>query len=475
MAKRKSLTGTKKRPVPRPKVDLVAEAGLQPEAAPHPLLSLQRQLGNTEVARMLARRRGDDESRADELDADRTDNMSGRSRGSRDDLSELRTKTTDGSKAASPAFLQRVITKKLKDGSISLDASSQLFQGSKQLDTVKFAPGAQDAAFPGVLQQQDPNATFHGTIRTTITANWDFEPDGVLSHQSTGNGRLVVDAPFRIPKAKDDDDSAVKFKQPRVGEQESNGDGAALDPQPQVLADSDDSGGSLTVSPRVTYQEQNASQGQLGFTPFGLGVSGQKQSQTTDTQAFGESFTVSLNVTKPAPGPKPDPQPDPNKKDTSPKVLKRFAMVTDFGVNKRVPSSDEIALLKLWWNGVAGLTPLPNKEARDAVRTGQTEVFVVGHASRTGSREYNLVLSKDRADSVVQVLQADDVMGGGAQIDTSGSGLDQAKAPGEAQSERNATTIFEALVSDDPKVTASTSAPSPGPTPIAAASNDTDS
>jgi outer membrane protein OmpA-like peptidoglycan-associated protein len=83
------------------------------------------------------------------------------------------------------------------------------------------------------------------------------------------------------------------------------------------------------------------------------------------------------------------------------------------------------------------------------VRSGQTEVFVIGHASRTGSRDYNLVLAKDRADGVASVLTGEDVMGKAAKISSSSAGFDAASATGEAAGERFVEVVFEAMVDED--------------------------
>lgn len=80
---------------------------------------------------------------------------------------------------------------------------------------------------------------------------------------------------------------------------------------------------------------------------------------------------------------------------------------------------------------------------------------MVGHASKTGLREYNLVLSKDRADNIAKIVAGDDVMGAGAKINVAGVGLDDAKATGEAQAERFVAVVFEAKVDQDAPTTAS--------------------
>lgn len=461
MARRQSQKVSRKRGLSRRAKDQLAEAAPVAEGVSHPLLDLQRQVGNAEVARMLARRRMDDDGglatgapppnrdvsaeKPERRDSESDQDGAGRARSSRNGI----TTGNGGAGNGAAAALQRALTRPLKNGSISLDAKAQLFvHGNQLIDTVSFPDNVQEVSFQKSAQVQGDQASDHGTVRFIVNGKWDFTGTDAFASENKGDGLLVVDVPFRIiGKPKGDDDSLIKFKQPRLAQQESNGAGAALDPQAQAIADSDETGGSVTVSPRITYQEQTATQ--LGITPpTPLGIGGQSQTQTTETEAFGGSFTVDLPVSK-APAPQPQPQPGPNKPDGKQKVLKRFAMTTEFGVNQRVPPPNDVALLKMWWNGQAGLTPLPTQQARDAVRSGQTDVFVIGHASKTGSREYNLVLSKDRADNITKIVAADDVMGAGAKINTSGAGLDDAKAAGEAQTERFVVVVFEALVDED--------------------------
>jgi outer membrane protein OmpA-like peptidoglycan-associated protein len=118
--------------------------------------------------------------------------------------------------------------------------------------------------------------------------------------------------------------------------------------------------------------------------------------------------------------------------------------------------------MEMWWDGQAGLTPLPNDEARAAVQSGQAEVFVVGHASRTGSRAYNLVLAKDRADHVANFLRQDKIMGKGASISTSSAGFDSATGTGESETDRFVEVVFQAQVTDTPAAPPATAPPSAG-------------
>ena len=74
----------------------------------------------------------------------------------------------------------------------------------------------------------------------------------------------------------------------------------------------------------------------------------------------------------------------------------------------------------------------------------------------------------------MQILGQDDMMGAKANVDTSGSGLDSAHAVGEAQSERRTDVVFEALVADDQKTTASASNAQPSPTPAQSPSSEND-
>jgi hypothetical protein len=144
---------------------------------------------------MLRRGRGDDDEQfavarpAHQDDAAPTDE-----RERKDDGLAVKTKT--------PGVLQREITKKLEDGSITLDAQAQLFQGSQLLDTAKFPQNAQEVSFPKTLQQVDPNATFHGTIRLIINASWEFDARAPAVSERTGTGRLAIDTPLVSPRRK---------------------------------------------------------------------------------------------------------------------------------------------------------------------------------------------------------------------------------------------------------------------------------
>jgi OmpA family len=153
------------------------------------------------------------------------------------------------------------------------------------------------------------------------------------------------------------------------------------------------------------------------------GVNYAQQIAANEVESISRSYTAGVHYV-----PKEPPKPAPNK------TMKLFHETTEFGVNERVPKPDQLALLKGWWIGSFGTRPLPDEGVRQAVRLGQSEVSVVGHASRTGSREYNLVLAKDRADHVADFLRTDpDMMRSAAHLNVSSSGSDDATTKEEAQ------------------------------------------
>jgi OmpA family protein len=278
-----------------------------------------------------------------------------------------------------------------------------------------------------------------GFIQFFFDANWDFHGQGLVPEN--GTAKLVTTTPFRVPAKTGPDDDKLKFGKTRPSLLASQGTGAAMDKQPTTSEDADDLGGSVTVTPSVTYQLQTAVQTQVQGTVqilfFSLSESIAVQSAVNEVDSISRAYTANLRY-KPA---KPIPPP-------VTKQVKRFAMTAEFGVNQREPRQGELGLLEMWWNGQAGLTPLPNDEARAAVRSGQTEVAVIGHASHTGSRAYNLVLAKDRADNVANFLRADRLMGSAAHVSSSSAGFDAATAPGEEQTERFVEVVFEAQVDD---------------------------
>ena len=283
-----------------------------------------------------------------------------------------------------------------------------------------------------------------GFIQFFFDVNWEFHAVGLVDER--GSATLVTTTPFRVPAKTGPDDDKLKFSKTRPSLLSSQGAGAAMDKQPTTSEDADDLGGSVTVAPSITYQLQTAVQGQI--TPsvsilfFSLSESLAVQSAVNEVDSISRAYTANLRYKAPKPVPPP-----------VTKQMKRFAMTAEFDVNQRDPRQGDLALMEMWWNGQAGLTPLPNEEARAAVRSGQTEVFVIGHASRTGSREYNLVLAKDRADHIVNFLRGEKLMGNAAIISSSSAGFDAATATGEAQTERFVEVVFEAQVTDTPPVT----------------------
>jgi len=285
----------------------------------------------------------------------------------------------------------------------------------------------------------------HGYINILVKAWWDLGDPGLGLDRAQGSSQLEFVTPFRVPRGElKEDDDKVKFSKTRPTLQFSSGFGAALDKQPSTSEDPDDGGGSVTVAPSITYQVQTAGQVQGGaninvlFVSAGANYTYQIAANTVES--LSRSYTAGVHYT-----PKEPPKPAPDK------TMKLFHETVEFGVDERVPKPDQLALLKGWWQGLFGTRPIPDEGARQAVRAGQTEVSVVGHASRTGSRQYNLVLAKDRADHVADFLKTDpDLMTSAAHLNVSSSGFDDATTKGEAQSERYVAVFFEALTEVSP-------------------------
>ncbi|MGO9272715.1 MAG: hypothetical protein ACLQOO_21180 [Terriglobia bacterium] len=308
------------------------------------------------------------------------------------------TKMRDGVSDAGPDVVQREVTlgpPTLEDGSITLNASAQVFEGNTVLDSVKFGKDTQEVAFPNpqavagrvqTLQQADPNATFHGTVRLFVTATWEFEANLPAVGRRDGKALLAIDTPFRIPKAKADDDTAVKCSQPRLAGQQSSGTGAALDPQPVMSAAADDRGLSVTTSPRVTYQEQKAVQVGMDIPlPLPVNPSVQIQNQAANTQAFGASFTVDLEVKKTQP---PSPKPYDCKQAFGPFVI---------GSDHFMQEDDSRQNIHDWY---FGLEP----HVRQDLEQGKGILRATGRASSTGSKTFNLELAEKRAKRVRGII-----------------------------------------------------------------------
>lgn len=406
------------------------------------LLSLQTQHGNDYVGQVLNRARAEEDelatlpdqqihSPSDEEEKEHT--PVSRSVASKSDEKDLQVRTTPESSVVSRS--PQTAIQQSSGGFIRLVPKAQRFneKGQPVGPVVNITDPSQNIDM-GEVTNGD-----RGFIQFFFDANWDFHGQGLVPENGTAT--LVTTTPFRVPAKTGPDDDKLKFGKTRPSLLASQGTGAAMDKQPTTSEDADDLGGSVTVAPSVTYQLQTAVQAQVQGTVqilfFSLSESIAVQSAVNEVDSISRAYTANLRY-KPA---KPIPPP-------VTKRVKRFAMTAEFGVNQREPRQGELGLLEMWWNGQAGLTPLPNDEARAAVRSGQTEVFVMGHASHTGSRAYNLVLAKDRADNVASFLREDRLMGSAAQISSSSAGFDAAKAAGEEQTERFVEVVFEAQVDE---------------------------
>jgi hypothetical protein len=295
-------------------------------------------------------------------------------------------------------------------GSVSIDAETQLLNGAGQLmGTEKFPIGAQEfRAFH--LTQHDK--TFHGTVRLNLSASWKFRGD-----DNNGTALLVAEVPFRIipSSTKSSDDTIVKNKAARIATQQPNGVGAALDSAPQLLADVDDTGLSLTASPRITFQRQIAQQ--IGVT-IGIG-SLQFQGQTAQTVAYGTSCTVDLLV-DPAPSPPPPPAPTPYdcKECFGPFVV---------GSDRFMQEDDALQKIHDWYSGL-------DLNVRQDLEQGQGVLQVTGRASTTGTKSFDLSLAEKRAKRVAGIIA--DFAGSNAHLNVRAQGAFLAQTQGEVASER---------------------------------------
>jgi len=411
-------------------------SGLDRSSKQKLVLNMQGQLGNDYVSHFLNRARAKEEAtivseqiigRSEEEDQE----PSPISRQVANDANEK--DHAHGSAGQSLASHAPVGTVQQSDaGFIRLVPKAQLFdQNGQPIGPVIFITDPSQNVFLGEVTNGD-----RGFIQFFFDVDWDFHGAGLVEEK--GHATLVTTTPFRVPAKTNADDDKVKFGKTRPSLLSSQGTGAALDKQPTASEDPDDLGGSVTVAPSVTYQLQTAVQGQvspsISILFFSLTESIAVQTAVNEVDSISRAYTANLHYK--------------SSKPPATKQLKRFAMTAEYDVNQRDPKQGELGLMEMWWNGQAGLTPLPNDQARAAVAQGQTEVFVIGHASRTGSREYNLVLAKDRADRIANFLRADRLMGKTAHITSSSAGFDDATAKGEAQTERFVAVVFEAQVDD---------------------------
>lgn len=287
--------------------------------------------------------------------------------------------------------LQRAVVRDLRRGGthgfISLDATGELFEGSTRLETVSFPNGLQEASF-NTIMQQNTNQTRHGTLRLNLVATWDFSGGlgalpGAFVGGRAGRALIAVDTPFRVPKTSSaDDDTLVRPGQPHVSRQESSGGGASLDASPQVTADTDDIGLAVTASPRVTYQEQAAVQvgGNVNVPIIGP-LTPQVQGQTTNTQAFGASFTAHLQVPK---------------SQITYNCQQAFGPFV-IGSDRFMNEDDARQRIHDWY---FGLEP----HVRQDLEQGKGLLRATGRASTTGSKTFNLSLAENRAKKVRDII-----------------------------------------------------------------------
>jgi outer membrane protein OmpA-like peptidoglycan-associated protein len=148
------------------------------------------------------------------------------------------------------------------------------------------------------------------------------------------------------------------------------------------------------------------------------------------------TFTVNVEV--------PKPQTQQNIHATS----VSFRVASD-----RVEEGQEAALVG-WFMGLPA-------EAREAVRTGQTQIHLTGHASTTQPGSANRVLSRGRAQRVQEILR--DIAGSNAKFEIFALGEYVAGTPDDVEDadERRVDVSFS-YVGPAPGSTTPTPAPAPG-------------
>lgn len=421
------------------------------------LLRLQRRYGNRFVGKVIDRLRNGDQPRDSLASArrsiDRNEQVAKRIASTLEIVNGAGSAPADafpsalqrqggggGLSNALPTILQRV-TQILPDNAsfITLDgtATRSKVAGEATEPVPKAFPkqGQDGVAVELAPVTQSRDSAIHGNIVLTINAKWKIH--GPLSNvpivgilpavgDSTGEGQLVIDTPFRVLKTKkikddskdDDDDTVVKNKSPRLARQRSSGSGAALDSQPALSADADDNGLSVTASPRVTFQSQVASQLSTNNPPLIPNVSA--QTQIPNTQAFGSDFTVTLPVNKTPPL---SPPADHDYHCTRAGRLDQEAP----GFGPFIVASDQFAKpddarqdIHDWYFGLE-----PN--VRQNLEEGKGILRVTGRASRTGSRTFNLDLAERRAKKVRGIIA--DFAGSNAHLNSFALGEFGAQTP----------------------------------------------
>lgn len=308
--------------------------------------------------------------------------------------------------------LQRQITRDVSNGHITLDATAELFEGGQMSESVPLQQ-EQEITFKKTLSQA-ANAGFHGKVRLRIYANWAFGGRAVVGPATSGFATLLVDAPFRIPVTAGTDDTVVKVvNQPHVVWHDINGTGAAMDPQPALNADVDDTGLSVTASPRVTYQEQKAEAVQGGVTVGPLSGQVQHQTQVPNTQAFEASFTAKVNVAG---------NPSPREYHCT-QSFQPFVVGSDRFVHEDQARKDIYG----WYFGL-------DRNVRQDLERGTGQLRITGRASRTGSEQTNSNLAELRAKRVQQIIA--DFAGSDAHVRSYAMGAFGAQTATEDPNER---------------------------------------
>jgi outer membrane protein OmpA-like peptidoglycan-associated protein len=245
----------------------------------------------------------------------------------------------------------------------------------------------------------------HGFIRFVIDASWDFGNRGQghplsIIIPTKGRARLVTLTPFRVPTTVGKEDDKIKFSTTRPTLQFTEGKGASLDKQPTASGDPDDLGGSVTISPSITFQVQTAAQTQgtvnVDLVIVDGSVSEAFQSAVNEVESIGRAYTANLKYQEPKPTPPTT-------------ASKLFQQEVFFAVGSDKVSDPEYTKLRSWFEGKlpgvgSGSDPIP-PEANGSVMSGNSEVNLFGQASNTGSPAYNQALSRRRAQHVRDIMQ----------------------------------------------------------------------
>jgi outer membrane protein OmpA-like peptidoglycan-associated protein len=344
------------------------------------LLRLQRRYGNRFVGKVIDRLRNGEQSRDSLASAERS--IGGDMRLDRQPA------------PAAPA------KQSFDGGFIKLAPTAERFDAAgKGAGRVAITDPSQNVALGNVTNGD------RGFVQFVVDTEWDFGNRGQghplsIIIPTKGRARLVTSTPFRVPAKLSKEDDKVKFEKTRPSLQFTEGKGASLDKQPGASEDADDLGGSVTISPSVTFQVQTAAQTQgtvnVDLIIISGSVSEAFQSAVNEVESIGRAYTANLTYAEPKPSP--------------PSTVKKFfQQEVFFAVGSDKVSDPEYLKLRSWFEGKlpgvgSGSDPV-SPDANASVTSGNAEVNLFGQASNTGSPSFNQALSRRRAQHVEDIMR----------------------------------------------------------------------